>query len=91
MSVKMDEREASGMATGRVTKDLRDAGRAVRYDHENGVLVTWNGSATFNVWLETEYGWSNVDCFTVYGVESFEAAVVAAARHAGYEDGEDES
>lgn len=79
------------MATGRVTRDLQDAGRTVRCDRDNGVLVTWNGSATFNVWLETEYGWMNVDCYTVYGVDTFEMAVAAAELHAGYEDGWDES
>ena len=79
------------MADGWVSRNLHDEGTVVRSDRVSGVAVTWNGSATFNVWLETEYGWSNVDCFTVYGVESFEAAVVAAERHAGYEDGEDES
>ena len=79
------------MATGWVSKNLHDEGMVVRSDRVSGVAVTWNGGATFNIWSETGDGWSNVDCFTVYGVESFEAAVVAAVRHAGYEDGWDES
>lgn len=40
-------------------------------------VITWNGSATFNVW-EKKSRWRNVDCFTVYGVTEVDAAAHAA-------------
>ena len=53
---------------------LTDVGDIVYMDAVSGVAVTWNGSATFNVWTRGEGEWGNVECFTVYGVRGMRAA-----------------
>lgn len=42
-------------------------------------VILWNGSATFNVWVNIEgEEYSNIDAFTVYDVTSFEQAKAIA-------------
>jgi len=45
---------------------------------KDGVVVEWNESATFNVWVGGFGRWMATDCFTQYGVVSLSDAVVAA-------------
>ncbi|MBK8732860.1 MAG: hypothetical protein IPL93_08360 [Actinomycetales bacterium] len=48
---------------------------------DDGYVVTWNGSATYNVHAVLEDGrLQEVDAFTVYGHEDNPAAAAAAAR-----------
>ena len=50
------------------------------------IAISWNGSATFNVWrvLSGPSGdrFYESDAFTVYGIAGFGDAVMAAQRHA---------
>ena len=58
--------------------DLAQYGEIV-WSEDAWTLVTWNGSATFNVWVRVDGGeaFANTDCFTRYGVED-----VVGARQA---------
>lgn len=60
--------------------ELREYGTVV-WSTGPDELVTWNGSATFNVWhiVGKSHAWVNTDVFTVYGITS-EAAARMAAR-----------
>lgn len=59
---------------------------------KDGVLVTWNGSASFSVWSMAECDgsrWFEVDAFTNYSVTDFQSARNAAHRWQSFlpEDG----
>jgi len=43
-------------------------------DKETETYIVWNQSATFNIWV----GNNNVDCFTVYDVDTLEQAIAMA-------------
>ncbi len=56
---------------------LLEYGYIVAANDDYGVAIVWNGSATFNWYnlsLNTDDGYNNVDIMTVYGVESVEQA-----------------
>ena len=42
----------------------------VCFKYENNIEITWNGSATFNVFVDGK----NVNCFTEYDIETIEQA-----------------
>lgn len=68
---------------------LTEYGRIVHY--ADGYAVTWNGSATFNVYAQlftSPSDWVNTDCFTVYGIASMESACAVADAHMAEELGE---
>ena len=47
--------------------DVLDYGRIVKYDEDGGLLVTYNGHATYNLWVEDfHHTFENVDVATVY-------------------------
>ena len=46
----------------------------VVFRYENNIEITWNGGATFNVFVEGK----NVNCFTDYHVETMEQAQESA-------------
>lgn len=46
--------------------ELFDYGYPIWHDEDYKVVVTWNGSATFNLWEWNLYGFSNTDVCTVY-------------------------
>jgi hypothetical protein len=59
---------------------LTEYGRIVHY--ADGMAVTWNGGATFNVYAERSHGdWENTDCFTVYDIAGMEGACAVADAH----------
>jgi hypothetical protein len=41
---------------------------------KNNLAVVWNGSATFNVYQDTEEGWEVVTCSTSYDSNTVEKA-----------------
>jgi hypothetical protein len=43
-------------------------------DKETETYIVWNQSATFNIWV----GNNNVDCFTVYDVDTLDQAIAMA-------------
>lgn len=52
-----------------------DVGEVIVYaDKETETYIVWNQSATFNIWV----GNNNVDCFTVYDVDTVEQAIALA-------------
>ncbi|MEE4384152.1 MAG: hypothetical protein V2J02_19305 [Pseudomonadales bacterium] len=57
------------------------SGLVVAIDREADILVTWNESATFNVWAFTGDAFVNVDCFTVYGVADVHEAREHGLQH----------
>jgi len=42
----------------------------VVFKYENNIEISWNGSATFNVFVDGK----NVNCFTEYDIETIEQA-----------------
>ena len=42
----------------------------VVFKYENNIEIMWNGSATFNVFVDGK----NVNCFTEYDIETIEQA-----------------
>ena len=42
----------------------------VVFKYENNIQISWNGSATFNVFVDGK----NVNCFTEYDIETIEQA-----------------
>jgi hypothetical protein len=40
------------------------------FKYENNIEISWNGSATFNVFVDGK----NVNCFTEYDIETIEQA-----------------
>ena len=62
---------------------LTEYGRIVHY--ADGYAVTWNGSATFNVYSKVSGRLFAEDCFTVYGVTTVDAAMDEAWIWAGSE------
>jgi hypothetical protein len=42
----------------------------VVFKYENNIEISWNGSATFNVFVDGK----NVNCFTEYNIETIEQA-----------------
>lgn len=61
--------------------DVLEYGAIVSANDELGALITWNGSATFNWWVDRgQIGWANVDIKTVYEVNTLDQAI-SIARH----------
>lgn len=64
--------------------DVLDSATVVAADLMEGRIITWNDSATFNVYLDISGGagsaFSEVDCFTRYGIETVEQAKAEAAE-----------
>lgn len=55
--------------------DMLDYGAIIFADEEYGICVTWNGSATFNWWVNQFDGtWANMDVRTVYDITSLRDA-----------------
>lgn len=54
--------------------EILDYGYIVAADEEVEMLVSWNGSATFNFWVGTLSGWQNTDCRTIYDIETLHQA-----------------
>ena len=52
------------------------AGDVIAYADDLGLVIVWNGSATFNVWRDGR----EVDVFTVYDIDDIPAAVKTAAE-----------
>lgn len=51
--------------------DMVGYGAIIFADEEYGICVTWNGSATFNWWVNQMDGtWANMDVCTRYGIET---------------------
>ena len=46
----------------------------VVFKYENNIEISWNGSATFNVFVDGK----NVNCFTDYNVKTMEEAEESA-------------
>lgn len=75
--------------------DVMSMGHIVYRHAGAGIVVTWKGNATYNVWAEQRNGrYSEVDCFTVYrdrkgnphkSRNSAEHAASEWARNAGIE------
>ncbi len=57
------------------------AGTFVAYN-DGFTLITWNGSATFNVYFDMGNGFKECEVFTVYGVTSAKAAEAEAIARA---------
>lgn len=47
------------------TFDLLNYGFILAWDDDTGIAVTWNGSATYNIWVGDGREWDNVDVRTV--------------------------
>ena len=46
------------------------------------IVITWNGSATFNVYRQiSEWQYEEVDVFTVYDIETDSQAAATAREH----------
>ncbi len=61
--------------------EVLERGAIVFGDEEYGIVVTWNGSATFNWWVlqfESVQVWAEMDVKTVYGVETLRQAEMVA-------------
>lgn len=62
---------------------MLDYGYPLAWDEDYSLIVTWNGSATYNIWVERGVGWDNVDVRTVnpnpdgHPVTMDEAAAIA--------------
>lgn len=41
-----------------------DYGLPLAWNEDYGIIITWNGSATYNIWTEDGIGWNNVDVRT---------------------------
>ena len=46
----------------------------VVFKYENNIEISWNGSATFNVFVDAK----NVNCFTDYDIKTIEEAQQSA-------------
>jgi hypothetical protein len=55
--------------------DVLDYGHIVAFDEDRQILITYNGSATYNAWQQTETGaFHNFDVRTVYVTDTFDEA-----------------
>lgn len=62
------------MRTAMTYRDVIDHGEIV-WSETRDVFVTWNRSATFNVWCRDEGdSYLNTDCFTNYSADSVRSA-----------------
>lgn len=49
--------------------EVMQYGTIIAADEDLGVIVTWNGSATLNLWADRGAGeWDGTDCRTIYGL-----------------------
>ena len=72
------------MATTVYTYEELSEYGAVIWSESPTLFVTWNGSATFNVWQEGGFGhYLNTECFTRYGITEPEKARQAARDYFG--------
>jgi hypothetical protein len=53
-------------------------GSIVGSDHDRGLVITYNGSCTFNVWRVDGYEFDNIDCFTRDNATASTARAIAA-------------
>lgn len=75
------------MATMNVFDMLR-YGSPVWSDEDRGAIVTWNGSATYNLWTTSDSAFYNVDCFSNDTATTLDEAKVVAEEHM-HAEGED--
>lgn len=62
--------------------DVLDYGFILAWDKDTGIIVTWNGSATYNVFAEDEeYAkWRNIDVRTINPNPTGHPVAMGAAR-----------
>jgi hypothetical protein len=53
-------------------------GSIVAADADRGLVITYNGSCTFNVWLVDGYEFEPIECFTRDGATASTARAIAA-------------
>lgn len=54
-----------------------NTGDVIAYADGDGIVITWNGSATFNAYADgVEF-----DVFTAYGIDTIADAIAAAQSH----------
>ena len=54
--------------------EMLDYGYIIAADDDLGCAITWNGSATFNFWVESLSGWTNTDVQTHYEITTLNQA-----------------
>lgn len=66
--------------------DVLDYGAIVGYDDDRQILITYNGSATYNAWVQTQAGtFDNFDVRTVYPDGNRNGVTFDEAKREAYE------